>query len=599
MALGISGRTISLAVAMLAAGALSANAQSVVLAWDPSPEPDVAGYRVYYGTSPRTYTTNVDAGRNTTHEVTGLDLTKEYYFAVRAYTDTGLLSPLSEEVTQPAAFPPGATLSGLSASVSAPFLTGQSIVWTAAGNSTLGPVEYRFFLSSPASGWRIVQDYGPANSWTWTPKFDDLGGHTLQVWARTVGSPAPYEAWLGTPAFEVTAQPVRLTADVEFPIPPKQPVRWTASVAGATDELEYRFLLLNRGTGVWSEVRGYGASNEWTWTPDTTGSYNLQVWVRQAGSAAAYQLWAGTETLRVSRSPLAIAALTADRTMPAKTGTRIQWTARSRGGTHGPVEFAFYRYSVDLGTWQMVQGYSTSNTYAWTPTLGEQGRYVIQAWARNSGSTAPYDAWAGTNSFEITQAPLELATTSLFPVPPGTAVGWEAKADTSENLEYAYWLYEEASGTWSNVRPYSPEADFTWRPSASGRYLVQAWARRIGSTAAFEVWRGSDYLEVSVSPAKITALTTDVTLPSAPGVPITWTASGSGGTQAPLQYRFYLYTEGQGWRLLRDYAPASTVTWTPTASDIGTHALQVWVRSAGSAAAYEGWMGTASFVIRP
>jgi len=41
-------------------------AAQVTLAWDPSPEPAVTGYRVYYGTSSYYYTAVVDVGTRLT-----------------------------------------------------------------------------------------------------------------------------------------------------------------------------------------------------------------------------------------------------------------------------------------------------------------------------------------------------------------------------------------------------------------------------------------------------------------------------------------------------------------------------------------------------
>jgi hypothetical protein len=128
---------------------------------------------------------------------------------------------------------------------------------------------------------------------------------------------------------------------------------------------------------------------------------------------------------------------------------------------------------------------------------------------------------------------------------------------------------------------------------------VQVWARRAGSTATYEVWRGTDYLVVSSSPAHLTSFTTATALPGRAGTPITWSAVASGGTTTALEYRFVLYSASSGWRVLGEYSASRTVTWTPAAQEAGTHALQVWVRSLGSAASYEDWSGTGFFAIQP
>jgi hypothetical protein len=71
-------------------------AGSVSLVWDANSEPELAGYRLYYGTSTRLYTSQIDVGKVTTYTVTGLPA-GTYYFAVTAYS-ADAESALSNEV---------------------------------------------------------------------------------------------------------------------------------------------------------------------------------------------------------------------------------------------------------------------------------------------------------------------------------------------------------------------------------------------------------------------------------------------------------------------------------------------------------------------
>lgn len=79
---------------------LSTHVQSaqVTLQWDPNPEADLAGYRVYYGTSSGSYSHSLDVGNTTTCTVSNLQDGILYYFAATAY-DTNLAeSEFSSEV---------------------------------------------------------------------------------------------------------------------------------------------------------------------------------------------------------------------------------------------------------------------------------------------------------------------------------------------------------------------------------------------------------------------------------------------------------------------------------------------------------------------
>ena len=65
------------------------SAGSIRLAWDPVGDPDLSGYKVYYGTSSGIYTGNTSVGKQTTADVTNLQDCKVYYLAVKAVDANG------------------------------------------------------------------------------------------------------------------------------------------------------------------------------------------------------------------------------------------------------------------------------------------------------------------------------------------------------------------------------------------------------------------------------------------------------------------------------------------------------------------------------
>jgi len=92
---------LSLSLLWLILGGLSwsaAGEQSVILAWDPNAEPELAGYIVYYGDASRHYTNSIDVGNATQYTVLGLQEGQGYYFAVSAYDASRLESDYSNEI---------------------------------------------------------------------------------------------------------------------------------------------------------------------------------------------------------------------------------------------------------------------------------------------------------------------------------------------------------------------------------------------------------------------------------------------------------------------------------------------------------------------
>ncbi len=72
---------------------------SVTLAWDPSPDPDVVNYNIYYGTNSRAYQVLVHVGNLTNATVSGLARGVTYYFTATALDSAGLESDYSNEVS--------------------------------------------------------------------------------------------------------------------------------------------------------------------------------------------------------------------------------------------------------------------------------------------------------------------------------------------------------------------------------------------------------------------------------------------------------------------------------------------------------------------
>jgi hypothetical protein len=72
---------------------------SVNLSWQPSPDTNVIGYNIYYGTSSRSYTNEISLGNTTSVTISGLVGGITYYFAATSYDSTGDESDFSNEIS--------------------------------------------------------------------------------------------------------------------------------------------------------------------------------------------------------------------------------------------------------------------------------------------------------------------------------------------------------------------------------------------------------------------------------------------------------------------------------------------------------------------
>ncbi len=279
-------------------------------------------------------------------------------------------------------------------------------------------------------------------------------------------------------------------------------ITWTATATGGLAPLQYEFLLYTGATATWSVARAYSTSNTWAWTPAQTGQYAVQVWVRNNGSTNAYDAWTGSGFFNITAAgaPPTITSLAASPSLPQPPGTAITWTAMATGGL-APLQYQFVLYTGATATWSVARAYSTTNTWAWTPS--QAGQYAVQVWVKNNGSVAPYDAWKGSGFFNIgTPGPpptiTSLTSSPTLPQPAGTMITWTAMATGGlAPLQYQFLLYAGATATWSVARAYSTSSTWSWTPSQAGPYAIQVWVKNSGSVAPYDAWKGSGFFNIT------------------------------------------------------------------------------------------------------
>ena len=92
----IRGPRVSLLLVMIMAilglATVPAQAGSVSMAWDAGADPDLVGYRVFYGPAAGNYDQQIDVGLVTDHMVTGLTDCATWHVAVKALDSAGNVS---------------------------------------------------------------------------------------------------------------------------------------------------------------------------------------------------------------------------------------------------------------------------------------------------------------------------------------------------------------------------------------------------------------------------------------------------------------------------------------------------------------------------
>jgi hypothetical protein len=172
-------------------------------------------------------------------------------------------------------------------------------------------------------------------------------------------------------------------------ITPGTPVVFEAdATCGGT--AEYQFWLQAPGSG-WVEAQPYGTSSSWTFDTQglAGGQYRVQVWARNQGRSAAYEVW----TARQLQVAVACdgSALSSDTPSPSAAGGIV--TLNARAASCEFPEFLFFLKPPD-GPWQTLQPYGPASSATWDTNGATPGTYLFQVWTRLAGTSAGYQSWA-------------------------------------------------------------------------------------------------------------------------------------------------------------------------------------------------------------
>lgn len=274
----------------------------------------------------------------------------------------------------------------------------------------------------------------------------------------------------------------------------------------------------------------------------------------------------------VSPAACTSALMSPDLASPRPAGDTITFTASST--TCATPEYKFF-LQVPGGSWIARTAFGGAS-WIWNTTGLTPGVYGVGVWARDTGSTASYEAyWLGTYTLSIvTCTGATIWTGNASPISPGDYVGFVGYANRCPDAQFRFWL-KRPGGSWVAMRGWG-NSEWTWntRGYPMGTYEAAVWARQPGSPRSYDAYGSSTfYLGVSAS-----ATVTLTPLPLPPGAPGTLVRldAGYGGPQA--QYRFWIKTPSAGWKVLRAYSSSPTAYWDTTGLPVGTYQLGVWAR---------------------
>ena len=354
---------------------------------------------------------------------------------------------------------------------------GDTITWTSEAADGDGTYRYCFYVFKDGA----IEErgkYGAANRYTYTP--ETAGVYTVRAYVKDgTGKIASLDNAGSVTVTEKTV-PALAVVSVTSSVTQAQvgdSITWTSEAAGGDGTYRYCFYVFKNGA---IEERGkYGASNRYTYTPETAGVYTVRAYVKDGTGKITSLDQAGSVTVAEKVIPvLTVVSVTPDKTQ-AQAGDSITWTAEAANAA-GAVRYCFYVFKN--GAIEERGSYGPANYY--TFTAGEPGTYTVRVYVKDASGTVSTLDKAGAVA-AAAQTPLAVTgvTPSAAQVRVGDAITWTAAASGGSG-SYRYCFYVFKNGAIEERGSYGTANSYTFTPTAAGTYTVRVYVKDASGTVS-------------------------------------------------------------------------------------------------------------------
>jgi len=454
---------------------------------------------------------------------------------------------------------------------------GITLSWQPAQSCTL-PITGYTLTGTPGN---ISMTLPATTTSVWIPGLTDGVAYSFTVTAINAQGTSTLTSNTAIPGLACTA--ASLTGNAASPRPAGASTVFTAT-STACNSPEYAYWVKAPGK-YWSLQRDYGG-DVWTWntTGLAPGTYQLEVWARQRGSANQYDTY-GATTYVLAASGCQSAGLAPGVPAPQVRGTQVTFTASATGCTSPQYQFLLLPPG---GAWAVVQPYSASATWLFDSSKYANGNFQVGVWARQAGSSSRYQTFFLTTYWiHVAGGCVVSGLTPGVASPPvaGASVTFTPRQTGCAN-QYKFWLLAPG-GQWRVVQQYGVGGTWTWNTAAyaPGIYQVGVWEGRTSTPSKYESFAITTFT-LAPGICASTSLSPSAAPPQTPGAVITLTATSTGC--ASPTYEFWVAAPRGAWTVARGYGGA-TFDWNTTGLAPGLYQVGVWARRAGSTASYEAY----------
>lgn len=318
----------------------------------------------------------------------------------------------------------------------------------------------------------FIKDYSSTSSLDFIPAAS--GNYTAEVYVKDKFSTAEYDD-----KSSVSFNVYNLVSLSSFTLSKtatlvSQAITADANVQNGSGTFLYKYEVAKDGTVL--QATNYTAEKQFTYVPDTAGTYSITLYVKDTASSKEYDLSSSQSFKAYDKLSFTSFAKDHENVTAADL---VTFSAVSAGGS-GDISYKFLL--VKDGQNLYTRDFAPGNSFAYT--INAAGNYEVYAYALDKVSSSEYDAVSKINFSVYNPSLTSVTATGTFYEGKQISFSAGSTGASQAGFSYKYEIYNNnilvASSNYSSL------STFNYTPAVSGVYTVKVYGKDVLSTKDYD-----------------------------------------------------------------------------------------------------------------
>ena len=337
---------------------------------------------------------------------------------------------------------------------------GQSVTISCNASGGVSPYKYAVYYRLGSGSWYTLQNYKTNSKIKFTPS--KMGVYQISIKAKDSEGTITkkyYNISVFSDKYTLANSSFLSSENIEL----GNIVKITAKGCGGTNFYQYAIYVRKTGVENWTTVSGYSSNNIAYFKPDSQGTYEFSIKVKDSAGKSAKK----TIMLNVSAASTKLKNNSVISSTKVFSGDAVCIDAYASGGS-GYYIYGCYVKKSDENEWYVVRAFSSENHFVFS--LYESGVYQVCIRVKDSGGTTSkkyFDINVDIDNAGI----INRSTVSAGSIRLGESVNMKGIAEGgAKYYEYAMYYRLKGDEEWLIIQNFGVNSEVSFTPDTAGQY---------------------------------------------------------------------------------------------------------------------------------